>query len=591
MSNAPTNTSLKILFIDDQEDEVFMERRQLERDGLDFSWQRVDSELAVRRALADFNPDVVLCDYTIPGYSGAAALELVHELRPTLPFLFVSGTIPEKVAVSSIGLGVSDYVLKSNLIRLGVAVRRAVQDAQARERERHFEARIHHLIHYDTLTDLPNLSHISSLFKQATAQAHSRSRMVALATVNLDHFRSIEEGFGRSAGDATLKDVGATLRSSTRPGDSVARIGADEFLLVFADLADAAQGASLVQSRLDTIAQPRRIEGQELCVTATAGIALFPADGTDFETLLRFSGAALRNAKVSARGSSRFHRGEVTRQAQERLRLESSLRTAIQHRELSLDFQPQFNIRTGKLCGTEALARWHPADHAQVPPAVFIPLAERSGLIASLGAWALQEACTIARSWPVTDAEQPIMGVNVSVQQISPDFAPMLASILAHSDLPPEQLELEITESVLISDTELALDCLAQWKRLGIRLAIDDFGAGYSSLSYLSRLPVDRLKLDASLIRNMTSVPKDAAIVRSVVALGRELGFEVLAEGVETEEQLALLREIGCAQAQGFLLGRPMKATEMRTLLRTSANKTTKKRETTHEEPRIPAGF
>lgn len=585
------NNPLKILFIDDQDDEVFIERRQLERDGLEFTWRRVDSESAVRRALVEFNPDVVLCDYTIPGYSGAAALELLHELRPTLPFLFVSGTIPENLAVSSLGLGASDYVLKTNLIRLGVAVRRAVSDARARERERHFEARIHHLIHYDTLTDLPNLSHVANLFKQASAHAHSHGRMVALATVNLDQFRSIEEGFGRSAGDAILKEVGTTLTANPRSGDSVARIGADEFLLVLTDLTDAAEAATLVQGRLNSIAQPRRIEGQELRVTATAGIAMFPTDGTDFETLLRYSGAALRKAKSSARGTSRFHSGEITRQAQERLRLESGLRSAIQLRELSLDFQPQFNIRTGRLCGMEALARWRPADHPSIPPAIFIPLAERTGLIAALGAWALEEACASARGWPAPQAEQPIMGVNVSVQQISAEFTPMLARILACGNMPPEHLELEITESVLISDTELALDCLAQWKRLGVRIAIDDFGAGYSSLAYLSRLPVDRLKLDASLIRNMTAVPKDAAIVRSVVSLGRELGFEVLAEGVETDEQLAMLREIGCAQAQGFLLGRPVNASEMRALLRMNPNKALKKRETSHEEPRVPAGF
>jgi len=585
------NTPLRILFIDDQDDEVFMERRQLERDGLEFTWKRVDSEAGIRRELAEFDPDVILCDYTIPGYSGASALELVRELRPALPFLFVSGTIPEKLAVSSIGRGVSDYVLKTNLLRLGVAVRRAVSEALSRERERNFEAQIHHLSHYDTLTGLPNLSHISSLVKQATVSAHGRGRMVALATLNLDQFRRIEVGFGRTAGDEILKDVGLMLKANSRPGDSVARIGSDEFLLVLADLADTATASRLVQEMLDSIAQPRRVAGSELRITASAGVALFPGDGIDFETLLRHSGAALRLAKDSTRGTLRFHCGEMTRQAQERLRLETSLRNAIQHRELSLNYQPQFNIRTGRLCGMEALARWYPSGHAPVPPAVFIPLAERAGLISDLGAWALEEACATARSWPARGAELPIMGVNVSVQQISSDFTPTLARALACGRVPPERLELEITESVLISDTELALDCLAQWKRLGVRIAIDDFGAGYSSLSYLSRLPVDRLKLDASLIRNMTSISKDAAIVRSVVRLGRELGFEVLAEGVETDEQLAMLRTIGCAQAQGFLLGRPGSAHEMRALVRTNPNRGMKKRETAHETPRIPAGY
>ena len=585
------NTALKILFIDDQDDEVFIERRQLERDGIEFTWTRVDCEDAVRRALTEFAPDVILCDYTIPGYSGAAALELVHELRPTLPFLFVSGTIPEKLAVSSIGHGVSDYVLKTNLLRLGVAVRRAVSDARAREREKDFEARIHHMSHYDALTDLPNLSHLANLVAQATSQAQSHGHKVALATLNLDQFRRIEVGFGRTAGDEILKDVGIMLKADSHPGESVARSGSDEFLLVLAELRDTTAAANRVQEVLDSIARPRRVAGHELQITASAGIALFPDDGVDFDTLLRHSGAALRLAKDTMPGTLRFHSGEMTRLAQERLRLETSLRSAIQHRELSLNFQPQFNIRSGRLCGLEALARWHPSGHAPVPPAIFIPIAERAGLINSLGAWALEEACAAARSWPGREEELPVMGVNVSVQQISNDFTPMLARALAYGRVPPERLELEITESVLIGDTDLALDCLAQWKKLGVRIAIDDFGAGYSSLSYLSRLPVDRLKLDASLIRNMTSVPKDAAIVRSVVALGRELGFEVLAEGVETREQLDMLRSIGCAQAQGFLLGRPGSAHEIRALLRMNPNKVMKNRETQNEKPRVPAGY
>jgi diguanylate cyclase len=585
------NTALKVLFIDDQDDEVFMERRQLERDGIEFTWKRVDCERDVRHALTDFDPDVILCDYTIPGYSGAAALDLVRELRPELPFLFVSGTIPEKLAVSSIGSGVSDYVLKTNLLRLGVAVRRALSEALSRERERDFEARIHHLSHYDALTGLPNLAHVASLVKQATTRAHSRGRRVALATVNLDQFRRIEVGFGRAAGDEILKEVGLMLQAGSRPDDSVARIGSDEFLLVLADLADTSEAADRVQTLLDSIGQPRRVAGQELRITACAGVAVFPGDGIDFETLLRHSGAALRLAKDSAQRTLRFHSGEVAREAQERLRLETSLRNAIQHRELTLNFQPQFNIRSGRLCGMEALARWNPSDRPAVPPAVFIPIAERIGLIGALGEWALEEACAAARNWPGRDQDLPIMGVNVSVQQICSDFTPTLARALASGRIAPDRLELEITESVLISDTDLALDCLAQWKRLGVRIAIDDFGAGYSSLSYLSRLPVDRLKLDASLIRNMTTVAKDAAIVRSVVSLGRELGFEVLAEGVETDEQLDLLRSLGCAQAQGFLLGRPSSAQEIRALLRTRPNRTPKNRELLHEKPRVRAGF
>jgi EAL domain-containing protein (putative c-di-GMP-specific phosphodiesterase class I) len=249
------------------------------------------------------------------------------------------------------------------------------------------------------------------------------------------------------------------------------------------------------------------------------------------------------------------------------------LRHAIGHDELSLHYQPQYEIRGGQHCGVEALARWFLPNGASISPMTFVPAAEKNGLISALGAWVLNEACTTVASWQSCDGEPPVLCVNVSPRQISPEFCAVISSTLERTGLPAAQLELEITEGILIQRPDLALHCLAQWKRLGVRIALDDFGTGYSSLSYLSRLPVDRLKIDKSLIHRMTSDPKTAAIVRAIISLGADLGFAVLAEGVESEAQLSMLSAMGCQQVQGYLLALPACADEARTLLASSWGK------------------
>jgi diguanylate cyclase (GGDEF)-like protein/PAS domain S-box-containing protein len=430
-----------------------------------------------------------------------------------------------------------------------------------------FEARIRQLVNYDPLTGLPNLAHMGDLVHRLIGRARGSNGLIALVTVNLDGFHLVDEGFGRALGDTVLKSVGATLQAAVCEADTVARVGPDEFLVILSRLADPVDAAVLVQRMLDSTAAPRSFAGLEFQVTASAGIAVYPNDGGDFETLLRNASAAMHDVKSKSRGRLRFHTGDVQQRAQRQLRLESGLRNAIRNRELSVYYQPQYEIKTGRACGVEALARWFRPDREAIAPAVFIPVAEQSGLITELGAWVLQEACQTVAAWTGRTGEPPTLCVNVSTPQICKQFSTVLAHVVELSGFPVERLELEITESVLLVNAELALECLAQWKRLGVRIAVDDFGTGYSSLSYLSRLPVDRLKVDKALVHRMTSEPKDAAIVRTVVSLGEELGFTVLAEGVETEQQFAMLKDLGCRQVQGYLLAVPAPAKEARALL------------------------
>jgi len=561
---------VRILFVEDTEEDVALARRELDRDGLSFTWRRVTTESGLRLALLEFRPTIVLCDHTMPGFSARTALIVIRQLCPSTPCLFISGATGEDVAITSLNDGFVDYLLKSNLRRLGPAVRRALADVRERTRSQAVKAKLDRLAHFDTVTGLPNLARIDEIVVRSIKSARRYGQVVAIVTVNLDAFRLVEEGFGRTIGDEVLRSIADTVMASVKDPTAVARVGADEFLIILDNLGQPVDARAPAQKILDAIAVPRNIGGQDLRITASAGIAIYPDDGGDPESLLQKSSAATHEAKVTSRGQLQFYSGDVTRRAQRRLRLETSLRKAMQNRELHLYYQTQFEIRSGHACGVEALARWTPPGLEAIAPSIFIPLAEQTGLIGTLGAWVLATACTEVSGWCEPGELPPTLCVNVSTQQICREFSAHLQRVLELTGFPAERLELEITESVLIQSAERALEYLAEWKRLGLRIAVDDFGTGYSSLSYLSRLPVDRLKVDKSLVHNMTTVPRDAAIVRTVISLGRELGFTVIAEGVETAAQFEMLRDLGCQQVQGYLTARPANAADARALLKSN---------------------
>jgi diguanylate cyclase (GGDEF)-like protein len=448
---------------------------------------------------------------------------------------------------------------------------------------------------YDALTGLPTLAHMSVLIRCLIDAARRKEQCLALALVRLDGFRRHRLQHGD--GDAVLRLTGTVLAAEAGHCGSVARVGAGEFLVVLHDLGDAAEAAKPVRRMLDALAQahtdahaqaqaqaqagdagsapvtatagsaPATATAASAPVTATAGIAVFPADGDDLPTLLRKASAATRGGGQPGRDALRFHSSEVDLVAKQRWRLETGLRDAVQRHDLGVHYQPQFELQGGRICGVEALARWHLADGSAVGPSVFIPLAERTGLICDLGAWVLELACGTVSAWRVADDEPPTLCVNVSAHQIDASFPALLGGSIARSGFPAERLELEVAEATLSADPSAAIECLDQWKQLGVRIAVDHFGVGFSSLSHLTRLPIDRLKIDKSLVHSMCFEKRSAAIVRSIISLARELGVNVLAEGVETELQLELLQEWGCEQAQGYLFAQPVPAKEARALL------------------------
>jgi diguanylate cyclase len=416
------------------------------------------------------------------------------------------------------------------------------------------------------LPDLPLFAQVSQLIRRAVTKAHRHQAEFALVSFDLDGFRLLRETFGYGRGDDIIKRAANIVKMVAGPDSVVSRHGIDGFMVVLTEIASGADAVVCVQQILDAIAVPFLLGGQNLRITASAGIAMFPRDGTDSATLSHKARVAARKSKSECPGAMRFYSGNVAVLAKRRLRLEMDLRRAIDNNELMLFFQPQFDVADGHACGVEALARWFRSDGNAVEPRVFIPLAEKAHLIGALGAWVLKQACQTVQTWRTKDRKPVTLCVNVSAHEIDASFAKGIQQVLKCTGFPARQLELEITESALISNASTIIDCFRQLKTLGVRIAIDDFGTGYSSLNYLSRLPVDRLKLDKSLVHNLATQWKDVAIVRAVIELGKELGIAVIAEGVETEEQFQVLESLGCLQVQGYLLARPTsqkKACEM----------------------------
>lgn len=428
-------------------------------------------------------------------------------------------------------------------------------------------ARLDHLVHHDALTDLPNRLLFHARVEHTIAQTPG-SRLAVLI-LGVDGFKHINESLGHPAGDELLRRLAARLRGLNRASSTVARRGGDEFGVLIEGITNPESAGRAGWNMLEGIAKPFEVDGREVYLTCSAGISLYPDDGTDFANLLQNAEVALHRAKGRGGNTYQFYTAEMTERAFERFVIESDLRHAVERHELVLHFQPQFSLHTGELTGVEALARWQHPERGLVPPASFIPIAEESGLIDSLGTWAVREACHQAVAWQADGLPPVRIAVNLSARQIaSPHLVGTVASALREAGLAADLLELEITECFLAGQPEEVRETLQELKDLGVTLAIDDFGTGYSSLSYLKIYPVDKLKIDQSFVRDIAFRPDDQAIARAIITLGHGLSLKLVAEGVETEEQADFLRASQCDEVQGFYFGRPMPAAELGPFLR-----------------------
>ncbi len=421
------------------------------------------------------------------------------------------------------------------------------------------ERQLEYLAHHDILTDLPNRMLFNTRLEQAIEHARRRQTMLAVLFLDLDRFKHINDSFGHAAGDALLKEVARRLRGNIRAEDTAARLGGDEFCLLLDPIHTKEDAATVTGKILTAFQQPFRVENQEVHVTPSIGISVFPRDGKDAATLFRNADAAMYQAKSQGSNGFAFYSKTLTDRAFEQVMLENALHKAIQNRELRLYFQPQVEMRTGKLIGAEALLRWEHPDMGIIPPSRFIPLAEETGLILAMGAWVFQAGCLQAKNWLDRGLHPGRLSLNVSGAQIR--HGKLVAEVeraLAESGLPPASLELEVTEGFIMEKAEHSIEILERLRGMGVSLAIDDFGTGYSSLSYLKRLPIQRLKIDQSFVRDIPGDPDDMAICRAVIALGRSMGLDIIAEGVETEAQRRFLLEHDCHNGQGFLFSRPL---------------------------------
>jgi diguanylate cyclase (GGDEF)-like protein/PAS domain S-box-containing protein len=680
-----TATPLYVLIVEDLPHDAELMALRLQDDGLDLQWRRAQTEADYLAGLEN-SPDLILCDWHLPRFSGQRALALLRERGLDIPFIIVSGGIGEEAAVEALRLGACDYVMKDRPARLGEAVRRALEEKRLRDRhqrdqaqlrlaerifqntaegikvtdtegtivsvnaafetitgyqaaevlgrnprflksERHDAAfyrklwetlletghwrgeiwnrrksgeiypewltisavpdeqgcvthyvgvfsdishikeaqkQIDFLAYHDALTHLPNRTLFRDRLVHALTHAHREVRTLAVIFIDLDRFKTVNDTLGHPVGDELLLQVSRRMTETIRADDTLARLGGDEFVLLLEDGDSAQWAATVAHKLLECLSRPMHISGHELVVTTSLGISLYPTDGEDADTLIRHADRAMYEAKQRGRNNFQFFTQSLNDGAFERLVMENVLRGAVSRDELVLYYQPQIDLANGRLMGVEALVRWRHPELGLVPPDRFIPLAEEIGIIGDIGAWVLRAACRQLADWDAQGIQVPRMSVNLSVKQIDDSsLVELVASTLRETGLGDNRLELEVTESMLMRVPEANRITLDAIKSMGVELTVDDFGTGYSNLAYLKLLPLDRLKIDQSFVRDIGRDSNDEAIVRAIIALARSLGLETVAEGVEEAHQAEFLLREGCNLVQGYLYSRPFPAEQL----------------------------
>ena len=447
-------------------------------------------------------------------------------------------------------------------------------------RRKDAEEQVRRLAYFDPLTGLPNRLMFTEQLQKALAHAQRQKRQLAIMFVDLDNFKRVNDTLGHNVGDELLKVVSAKLAGSIRAQDwigrgasvqganSIARLGGDEFIVMLSDVPEAAEAASVARRLVATLSEPVMVQSTELYVSGSVGVAMYPADGTDIDTLLMNADTAMYRAKEAGRGGFQFYDRSMNARARDRLMMETMLRRALERDEFVLHYQPRIDLATGEIVGAEALIRWQHPERGLVGPPEFMSVSEQTGLVIPIGEWAIDTACRQSAAWRAAGLRPVKVAVNLAVTHLRERGLPgLVARVLQEYALPPASLEIEVTESVLMVDPELCLETALRLNDLGVGLSIDDFGTGYASLSYLKRLPIKSLKIDQSFVRDLATDPDDAAIITAIIAMAHNLKLSVVAEGVETEAQRAFLKAHRCDEFQGFLVSPPVEASEFARLL------------------------
>ncbi|MHC5788577.1 putative bifunctional diguanylate cyclase/phosphodiesterase [Pseudomonas idahonensis] len=577
------------------EDQLFgsVPPRPLQVFSLDSAFQGREALAMVESALARDTPyAMAFIDMRMPpGWDGLETIEQLWKVDPDLQIALCTAYSDYSWETMSERLAFGDQllILKKPFDSLEIRqmasaltwkwqmtqdARHKLDDLQRTIEERVAELlKVSHLLHYDTLTGLPSSALLGDRLGQAMARARRYGQQLAVMFLGLDRFKRINNALGYPAGDELLKRIAHSLQHGMRESDSVFRYGSDEFVVLLHDQEPPPQVRSVAEKLLATVSQPHDVAGHDLRVTASLGISLYPEDGQDALSLIKKAEMAMRNSKEQAPGGYGFFTEDMTHRARERQHLESGIRQALERQELSLHYQPKIHLASGQVVGAEALIRWFSPQQGWISPAQFIPVAEDSGLINRISQWVVGEATRQSRAWQQAGLAPIRLSVNLSASDFrQPQLLQQLQRALLDSALDPTLLELEITEGVLMQNVEATLATLQAIKALGVRLAVDDFGTGYSSLSYLRKFPVDVLKIDQSFIHGLSHEPKDAALVSAIIQLGRSLNLSIIAEGVETQEQLAFLKQQGCEEGQGYYFSKALPADSFARLLRAQAS-------------------
>ena len=547
-----------VLIVDDDRSTRTALRFAMQRNG--YAVEEATDGASALALVERMTPDVILMDAMMPqmdGFTACAKLQELPDCRD-IPVLMITALDDDQSIQRAFAVGASDYIAKP--LNLAVVNQRVKRLVDANRTQRHMQ----HLALNDALTGLPNRVMFADYLHRAIERMKSSGQSLAVLFLDLDRFKFINDSLSHEIGDLLLKEVASRIKRCVRAGDCVARLGGDEFTVLLDEVTSAGAAANAAEKIRRTVAKPFHFNGQEIFVSASLGISIYPADGNDVSTLLRHAESAMYRAKRRGSPGYEFYEPGMEASMSEYLRLDSALRRAIERNELVVYYQPKAVAVDGRIFGMEALVRWLDPTRGIIPPLEFIPMAEETGLIIPIGEIVLRSACMQAQQWLEAGMPDINMAVNISgIQLQDRTFVAMLGSVLEQSRLSPKHLTLEITESVLMSHARDAVSTLRELKNLGVRIEIDDFGTGYSSLAYLKRFPVDALKVDRAFTRDMTTNSDDAAIVTAIIALAHSLRLQVVAEGVETQAQKDLLVALGCDFIQGYYLSEPLPPTQL----------------------------
>jgi diguanylate cyclase (GGDEF)-like protein len=544
----------EVLLVEDNRIDAQLIRRLLRR--VSASYYRITHVRTLNDAVLsadELAPDVILADLNLPDSRGTDTVTSLQIAYPDIPLIIVSAWEDEAVSLRSVKAGAQDYLVKGHID--GANLHRVIRYAIERKRT---EQELVRLAQFDQLTGLPNRTLLRERVNHALARAMRAGSGVATLILDMDRFKEINDMLGHEVGDKLLIKAAKRIRANVRDQDTVARLGGDEFAVVLEGVSEAKEVLPVIKRIVESLREVTTVDGHEVNTSTSIGIAMYPENGSNLSELLRAADLAMYQAKSSGRSCYQFFADAMQEQAQSRRTLEWALRHAVEENEFQLVYQPQICLRTGGVIGVEALIRWMHPTRGLLTPYHFIGALEEFGLINEVGGWVLQTACEQMRRWQTLELQPMRMSVNVSAQQFEdPLLIDKVRSALARTELAPELLELELTESCLMSDPAQAGVLLRQIRDIGVRIAIDDFGTGYSSLTYLNEFPLNALKIDKSFVQSVESNDRGGPISNMIIGLGKNLGLQVIAEGVETPAQLAYMQEHGCDIAQGYLYSHP----------------------------------